>query len=188
MSLYLQDYDGAYPALNTAVFKPNQDHPNYSLSHGKSWSEVLLPYIQKNSTDLPRCPSADQDILPHSVPSYLTMGYAYNINLSEITTDRLTKSKSTEGKGEAQLPFDSLTVVFAEARLGVMALDGPDIDPRNIIIRRPLDKVVKSQRLGGVRHRGGANYAFADGHVRWSKPEALNAEKESDGKTPGFGL
>ena len=45
-----------------------------------------------------------------------------------------------------------------------------------------------AQTPGGLRHQGGANYAFAGGHVKWLKPEQIRKSKQSDGVHPGFGI
>ena len=195
-SLYLQDYDGTYPAVSTTLFKPikdNTDKPRDTRGEGgQSWSEVLMPYMRTTSSQyIPTCPSTDRSAVSESESWYLRMGYAYNINLSETTFGTIEKTKLAQGRPDYQLHYESMTVVLAESRLGIYGLAMPDarkLDNLDVIYQRSLEKAINEQPFGATRHHGGANYAFADGHMKWLKPDQLNVDEKCDGKTPGFGL
>lgn len=192
LSIYAQDYDGTYPAFSTGSFRSLRSKPHLLVSFkGTSWSESLLPYLSKNGSTFRRCPGVDENALPDDTRSYFMFSYAYNINVSESTVDIHQQTKAFEGNPDFKVNFESLTVVFTEARLGIIALGGPDeaeLSELNAMYPRKLKQQISRQRIGATRHQGGANYAFADGHVKWFKPKELSVNKKCDGNTPGFGL
>ena len=123
-------------------------------------------------------------------------GYACNERLSSATT---IKSRFfIQGIGEMHLQYPSTTVILLEARAGIIAMAAPDVFPWHSVgpwTQEPdrlnlghYEKELSQQKGGAERHSGGANYAFADGHVKWLKPEQLSADPKNDGVHPGFGL
>lgn len=189
LSLYRQDYDSTYPAVDTAVF--NKEKDGLRGRDGLLWSEALLPYLRIVSKSVPCCPSRDANAVPESASWNLQMGYAYNINLSEVMVENIPDTKHVQGRPDYQLNYESLIVVLLEARLGISGLAMPDAKKTsalNYIYSIPLKKAIDTQKFGATRHNGGANYAFADGHMKWLRPEKLNIDEKCDGKTAGFGL
>lgn len=189
LSLYLADNDGIYPPI---MSEPVVNHSitNQSLE----WSNLLQPYI--SSHDFPSCPA-------HELPPYLQgalrntgpfCGYAINLNLNGGigSKDRYWM----QGFRENILTYPSCVVTFTDARAGIEFAARPETihswqEMREYYGGR-IDVTYFDLFLqltpGALRHQGGANYAFADGHIKWFKPEQLRTDKKSDGIHPGFGL
>ena len=162
------------------------------------WLDLLLPY-----TKMPmRCPDViltdKMEAGPekeHSTLASSFSGYAINTFLSQTTH---LHDRKPVGKADTQIPYPSLTIAVFDVRAGISASSRPDgrwwyfIDPS--VEKRPgfymngyIEEIGK-QKEGATRHNGGANYAFADGHVKWFKPQQLSDKIQNDGLHPGFGL
>jgi prepilin-type processing-associated H-X9-DG protein len=79
----------------------------------------------------------------------------------------------------AQVTFPATTVAFCDAAAGTLTLAGAD---RSEGGTGPLEQAA-------LRHRGGANYAFLDGNVKWHRPEEidiLDSSGQPDGSKPHF--
>ncbi|MBC8142673.1 MAG: prepilin-type N-terminal cleavage/methylation domain-containing protein [Armatimonadetes bacterium] len=163
---YTQDYDGTFPPVSQATLNTS------GISHEKNvsdWYDLLKPYTQ--SLDL-KCPILD-------IPSFLAQkdsykGYALNADFS--TRIPLASGNYISGaETETFVSLTSLTVAILEARAGTIGLDntdtGEDADYKGIV-------------KGAVRHSGGANYAFVDGHAKWHRP--ADFEQVCDGVKPCF--
>ena len=50
-----------------------------------------------------------------------------------------------------------------------------------------LHREIMEQVPGAIRHHGGANYAFADGHTKWMTPSQILVAEHGDGVRPSLG-
>jgi prepilin-type processing-associated H-X9-DG protein len=95
---------------------------------------------------------------------------------------------------DVQVGFPATTVVFCETGLyrmpggseGTMStISEPDLIPNALLA--PGAAYIGSP--GALRHHGGSNYVFADGHVKWHAPDQVwSVFRGNDGQHPSFGL
>jgi prepilin-type processing-associated H-X9-DG protein len=183
MQMYVSDYDNHYPSTVAATFTGNQAQST------ETWRDAILPYVQSHaflSCPLVRLP--ENSFGSRRAIDYT--GYAYNQRLSQKI--RLESSESYIGKNDVLLNYPVQTVTLFDARAGILALREPDMahslnELHGIWRTEDLANILK-QDAGALRHHGGANYSFADGHVKWLIPTQVRTEKRSDGVHPGFGL
>jgi prepilin-type N-terminal cleavage/methylation domain-containing protein/prepilin-type processing-associated H-X9-DG protein len=167
--MYVQDYDEKFP-LNYAnddgvlptAFNPTTTNAG-DPDKDKGWAELLQPYLK--STQIFQCPSETNG--PASSTSNSTgysdyVGNFYDINaytgyvgmVSPAQTGLVTDWYSTTS--EASLMYNYLWSNAITADTG------------------------QSDQFH--RHLGGNNFLFADGHVKWLKPDAVR----SRGGTPAY--
>ncbi|MBC8140304.1 MAG: prepilin-type N-terminal cleavage/methylation domain-containing protein [Armatimonadetes bacterium] len=160
---YTLDYDGSYPPVHTA-----QDN--------SGWYSNLALYTKQVFI----CPS--RSVSEARVLKTYSCGYAMNVGLNDAAV-----SSSFQGMNEAAIQQQAQIVAIFDARAGVIAGDMPDLRNEKkglgLYIDSMTDEIFK-QTPGAVRHNGGANYAFADGHARWLRPEAFVIQ--CDGAKPCF--
>lgn len=162
MMMYVQDYDGHFPGAMVGipgapsgsgrVVCPTDNGKPCGLfvtttsgytKHFKSWMDVIYPYVK--STQLFVCPSAGD---PESVPSY---GYNRGINRWGLGSSPVTQSQIEQG-AELVMLMDC-HYSYAPFALNTGTTTGSWYG-------RSGDKRF-------VPHFQGANFAFADGHVKW---------------------
>ena len=68
---------------------------------------------------------------------------------------------------EASLAATALTISLGEGN------DGADLSDARYSFSAPPPAWISTSYSPLHRHRGGANYAFADGHVKWLKPALI---------------
>jgi prepilin-type processing-associated H-X9-DG protein len=119
---------------------------------GYGWAAVVQPYIR--DTQIFQCPSernpAGKDARR---PGYTD--YWYNRNLSRVREERLEFIANTLLLGDGDGGYKA-----SNARYAISALP---------------PAWAKTPNSPARRHRDGANYAFADGHVKWLKPQVVKA-------------
>jgi prepilin-type N-terminal cleavage/methylation domain-containing protein/prepilin-type processing-associated H-X9-DG protein len=144
-----------------------QDHDQIWAHHGvwQGGTDAGCPLLRRYglSQESMTCP-AFRARPWRRIAGCMLVGYSYNIFL--------------DGLPDASVEYPGTTVVFFDAGLGILALSGPD----------RFDDPTLPYEAGAWRHDGGANYAFADGHVRWYRPEAVRDGHEgpNDGYRPSF--
>lgn len=138
--LYVADNTGKYPFLfNEFALTPGLPLPNNKLGIG--WGVRISDYLKNN--EVFHCPSepnpkSSDPNLPHIVGDAAFTDYGYNIGLSDVS--------------ETKLALPARTVLFDDNEPG---------QAWNIANRPEITKPFF------IRHSGGMNCAFIDGHVKW---------------------
>jgi prepilin-type N-terminal cleavage/methylation domain-containing protein/prepilin-type processing-associated H-X9-DG protein len=161
--MYKQDYDEKYPT-------GGYDIPNAGVQTGwgvfqnenMGWNEMVYPYI-KNAQAF-KCPSASSGDPGCGDDSCYTgtVNYAINAKISRWYCCDIA---------DAAVTFPAATIVLAEAvdKSGDGAAGSEDAEWgwNGSHGQRMWDPGPNGTKPPLIRHRGGANYAFADGHVKF---------------------
>jgi len=164
LKMYLSDYDECFPLVRDG-------------QQVYGWADAAQPYLRTNQ--LLQCPS-DKHKPPLRAPGTDSgfTDYFYNSHLA--------------GVNESNLTYIASTVMLGDARPGnARRHSNGGASPK------PGTAQLENEEGDGVgaatRHEGGANYAFADGHVKWYKgtnantcPTFRNAASGLDGTFYGF--
>lgn len=143
-------------ALAWTQYAADYDHAPTLAINGAfwGWSDALLPYGAKST--IFHCPS--RRVLAGTDPTALDYcDYWMNRRIA--------------GRALNQVAFPARTLLFGEGESGnaQYALSHLPIQWRN------------TETSPAKRHSEGANYAFADGHVRWLKPQQVTMKKPAAG-------
>jgi prepilin-type N-terminal cleavage/methylation domain-containing protein/prepilin-type processing-associated H-X9-DG protein len=176
LAAYLSDNDGQYPP-DAAVSRKRSAKPEVWIVQGP-WYKAIAPYL--HTDDFPTCPDAPAIFAKYAkegIPR--DMGYAYNSRLKTLQNHSLSQHVFTySGRTESAIPSLSDVVVFFDVRSGRSSADRPDVGaiPKGMQGDSFFYTRVEESKVppGAVRHDGGANYVFGDGHLRWLRPEQLS--------------
>lgn len=180
LTAYTQDYDGFFPPMrsdSSAVWTGTQD-----------WSGVIASYAP--ARELFRCPTAN---VPRTVQDtdHHARGYAMNALLFDHSI------RDSPAKSEVGVRFPALTVAVCEFAYRTnlasgwigypYALSAPD-DGKAL---DPGERFIGTS--GALRHDGGSNFVFVDGHAKWHTPSQVlgyppNSKSLNDGQRPSFAL
>ena len=169
---YLSDYGERFPIITTG-----------GSAYG--WADACQPYVR--NTQLFQCPS--DTALPTAIfvgsdPNYTGTDpnftdYFYNLHLS--------------GVSESRIQYLAATIMLGDATPGDArqhSTGGPSGKPA---VAKLINRF--GQPVGAAtRHLDGANYTFADGHVKWLKGKdanttpAIQNAAASGSKNPTFGI
>jgi prepilin-type N-terminal cleavage/methylation domain-containing protein/prepilin-type processing-associated H-X9-DG protein len=149
---YLSDYDESFPQVSVLANGSDTTLTPWG------WADACQPYVR--NTQLFQCPSDSAQPGPAaftgSDANYTD--YFYNSNLA--------------GQNESALQYIASTVMLGDGLPGnaTRAADGNGGNDIAII-----EEAGGSTTVGAAtRHLDGANYAFADGHVKWLKGSDAN--------------
>lgn len=163
MQQYLQDFDDT---------SPHHD------DNGPDWGLQMRAQIK--DPDMLQCP--DFPVGKAFIPS-TPRGYAINATL-----------RQEEPVPAGQVRFAATTVVFCE--VGFYRLPGggkgtmtgtnaPEVSPNEVA----AGGAAFIGSPGALRHHGGSNYVFVDGHAKWHAPDQVwSASRGNDGQHPSFGV
>ena len=175
MHMYLQDVDNMYPP-----------YYNYGSEFGGpniGWGEAIFPYIKNQQVF--QCPSEptktgatgdyDNDFSDYFYNANFGIGWQsygwgqwpskYQVKDSEISAPSVVVMSGDNASSASSNSAGCFSSVVA---------DCPSAIP-SIGVAYPPSAAAR------IRHLEGANYAFADGHVKWLKPEKLTFGKPSAG-------
>ena len=163
---YVADYDERFPR---PIF--DVDGSGNVSAGDYTWRAVLLPYIKNRQIYV--CPSApgqnafvyDTDGIDVESSGVRSAGYAWNC----IHTDPGSPTPPG-GQPDAAVVDPAGTILITDSGGGARLTYAPNTHGW---IRGDINV---AQRQAGVRHLEGANYLFADGHVKWLKPTAVKCE------------
>jgi prepilin-type N-terminal cleavage/methylation domain-containing protein/prepilin-type processing-associated H-X9-DG protein len=161
---YIQDYDEKYPQTATGA--------------ATGWTDELSPYLK--SDQIFQCSSETN--APASAGSAGYTDYWYNDIIGNMSGTRTTAGAATgtAGVNESVLNSSALTVLMG---------DGDKADTRGNVINAGLDNYAVTDVPADDnkdpgpfrRHLSGSNYGFADGHVKWLRPEKVTNSATSAG-------
>ncbi len=119
-----------------------------------SWEVTLQPYV--NNRPLLICPGDDY---PRELPGALSLPHSYGLNLA------LTEVGGYMGSSMSIVNIDDpiATILLCE-------LNGQRVATHGVRYETGWD-----ERVAILRHGGGANYTFVDGHAKRLRPEATEA-------------
>jgi prepilin-type N-terminal cleavage/methylation domain-containing protein/prepilin-type processing-associated H-X9-DG protein len=175
MHMYLQDVDGVFPP-----------YYNYGSSFGGpniGWAEAVYPYLK--SDQIFQCPS--EPTKPGPAGDFTTnfSDYFYNANFGVgWPSYGWGPFPSKYRVKDSEISAPAVVVMFGDNASGAGSnyancyssnlSDCPTVIPQ-------IGSVLPPNAAARVRHLEGANYAFADGHVKWLKPEKLTFSEPSAG-------
>ena len=142
---YLSDYDESFPQVSVGAASGNVPY---------GWADACQPYVR--NTQLFQCPSDSAQPGPaaFTVSDANYSDYFYNSNLSGVNESALQYIASTVMLGDG-LPGDATRAADGVPGSGDIAA---------------IEAAGGSTPVGAAtRHLDGANYTFADGHVKWLK-------------------
>ncbi len=149
---YTQDYDEKYPPVNL-------NDTNISMEKPLGWADALFPYLK--SHQLFWCSQQlkegvrDNTLRPPAARDYTD--YFFNRRLG--------------GEEQAKVEAVALTIMLGEGN------DGTDAANARYSLQELPQQWRTDKTSPSHRHLEGGNYAYADGHVRWLKPEQVGTQK-----------
>jgi len=194
MMQYTQDYDESYPYAQSSGMGANPAGGNWSLGTDSNgfyvwgWSQILYPYHK--SLEIMVCPSGVPDY-QLSVRGPIRGQYGANRLLLVLPTPTGTPPVTPPSTKLSSVQSPSGTYAFMDA--GQYTISPGLATPSSTTAQygnylpgignygstcapgsASYDNLVSDCQSG--RHFGGVNVAFADGHVKWLKDDALITE------------
>lgn len=177
MQQYVKDCDDRYPNVIQTI----NDGTRW---YGLGWAQMLSPYVK--NTQIFQCPSERFLQNPHiksaSQPTYFWPNYSdyfYNLNIAQTQLAVNTSSFDPIGIQESVLSNPPLTILLGDTwNEGSGASQNMPVAYEGEEITLDANGEYASSNftpgsLAMERHLEGANYALADGHIKWYKHTAI---------------
>jgi prepilin-type processing-associated H-X9-DG protein/prepilin-type N-terminal cleavage/methylation domain-containing protein len=167
--MYAQDYDERMVPLSINNGNGPYTYPDGTYVANVSvveWPVVLFPYTK--NLQIYACPSKSTVPYPGHGRAKTGISYGYNIYVGEL---------SNGGKGAPLASFTApaLTGLFIDTKDDLTGGSGLPSD--SYTFGSYSNPRAHSDNVA-VRHNGGANVAYADGHVKWIKwPDRSDADR-----------
>lgn len=156
--MYSQDYDEKFPQA-----KVEATASEVTANNPYGWADALQPYVK--SVQLFQCPSETEG--PTNDPTSTGPGYSdywYNRMLSGQSQAAITAVSQTVMNGDGNGNSSAYNGSGCNSNPGTALASTTATTCTNL----PHTLNVGSTNMLG-RHLDGANYSFADGHVKWLK-------------------
>ncbi len=176
---YAQDYDERYPGGSRVTSGPA--YP------GIGWAGMIFPYLK--SAQIYKCPNETVTGSGVNVPVSYSLGYVNTFaTLPTIQAPSITLQiiETTGAQANVSDPMESGSISYSSVDLsdnlvyassgGAFGCCGSDAANKYTTGPVPLSAAMGGgtrKNDAGARHFDGANYGFADGHVKWLKPSAI---------------
>lgn len=167
---YVQDYDEAYPLSTANDATGSTGNAFFEDKAAFGWSVQIQPYVK--STQVLQCPSDTRQPTPAIRGGFTD--YVYN---ADIGGDNVAKSTK-----QSAFTHTTSTIILGDSFGDGGTFYGSGyhiITPNNFkVLVQDSGTSVHPTYVGffraGRRHLDGANYVFADGHVKWLLPEKIS--------------
>ena len=154
-----------YTSDNDGTYFPLHNFPTSAPGERWTWRAYIFDYV--NSTDVYECPSHpaaayEGQKAGEKEPGEALLNAGYGMNRMHIQGG---SPRPPERRNEAEFKAPTSTIIFGDHGghfvMGGHAADAVGI---NRITLHPDPS---------TRHNNGANYVFADGHVKWHTPNSI---------------
>ena len=147
LKLYSEDYDNTYP------FGRQQEYQSRKArhDHASGWARDLEPYV--GDLKIYQCPS--RKFLVPTATDYTD--YYFNNRLASLDGKRLVRPASTVQLGDGN--------------------DGKIPTTASYAYNEMPTHWRRDKNSPAYRHQDGANYGFADGHVKWLRADKIATEQ-----------
>ena len=175
---YTQDADGFFPTRGPT-----------GSGHLPEWSDGIQRYVK--DVNVFRCPScpipASFSQLNPNGSQQIDGGYALNYEISGAHQSAATGVDPGPLNPTADMTVSSPAITVALCEMGFRS--GPGKDAMSFIEATSApdagDDLEPSESCfgpaGALRHQGGSNYGFVDGHVHWYRPEQVTGAEGANG-------
>jgi prepilin-type N-terminal cleavage/methylation domain-containing protein/prepilin-type processing-associated H-X9-DG protein len=185
---YVQDYDERYPMYKDGRGSNDQWSGWACASTNAGDLAPIFPYTK--SIQILQCPS--ESTKPPGAASQCNDGgysdYFYNSHVGSTPTTANTSIAGTPGRNIAEFDATAVTLIAGDGQ----SSDARDFSHGGIdaaaSVSGPANPGYDNWRLSSVagrtetiRHLEGANYLFADGHVKWYKQEKITVDATGAG-------
>lgn len=172
---YVQDYDERYPLVDQRV---GGFAGGFNSATDLGWAELIQPYIK--SVQVLQCPSEENP--PGAHVGYTDYWYNYQIATQGSAVFSGTKEASFTHISNTILNGDGISPgALSSTGEGTPRYfeQGGTGTPSTIMTGAATSTFGTNPTAPGswaVRHFEGANYSFADGHVKWLKPTMISGQ------------
>jgi len=171
--MYTQDYDERMPRTRFSALLVTPTDPY-------GWADMMQPYLK--STQIFQCPSETNSVntsvgLNGSAPSVTAAGYSdyfmnaavYNQSDAAFVSPALTVLLGDSTSGNSYNNYDGCFSSYADQT------GGGSVGATCTTAASYITNLISSTGITAAgRHLDGANYAFADGHVKWLKGSIIS--------------